>query len=70
MNHPLPDVLAEPHDERDPNPWRALFLDQSTPLPDDVKGAWLTDSSSASRQFLLPFLRPLARTCIVLFQIL
>ncbi len=69
MNNPLPDFLAEPHDERDPNPWRALFLDQSTPLPDDVKGAWLTDSSSASRQFLLPFLRPLARTCIVLFQI-
>ena len=69
MTHPLPDFVTEPHDERDPNPWRALFLDQSTPLPDDVKTAWLTDSSSASRQFLLPFLRPLARSFIVLFQI-
>ena len=69
MPHPLPDFLARTHDERDPSPWLALYLDQSTPLPDDVKSAWLADSSSASRQYLLPFLRPLARTAIVLFQV-
>ncbi|MGJ7543583.1 DUF6999 family protein [Variovorax sp. LT1R16] len=67
--HPIPEFLSKPHDERDPSPWRALYLDQSTPLPDDVKSAWLADSSSASRQFLLPFLRPLARAFIILFQI-
>ncbi|KQP43685.1 hypothetical protein [Pseudorhodoferax sp. Leaf274] len=67
---PLPDFLARAHDDRDPSPWLALWLDQSTPLPDDVKTAWLADSSSASRQYLLPFLRPLARTCIVLLQVL
>jgi hypothetical protein len=67
--HPIPEFLSKPHDERDPSPWRALYLDQSTPLPDEVKSAWLADSSSASRQFLLPFLRPLARTFIILFQI-
>ncbi|RZI74194.1 MAG: hypothetical protein EOP80_10890, partial [Variovorax sp.] len=31
--------------------------------------AWLADSSSASRQYLLPFLRPLARLFIILFQV-
>lgn len=67
---PPPDFIDQPHDERDPSPWRALYLDQSTPLPDDVKAAWLRDCSSGSRQYLLPFLRPLARTSIVLIQIL
>ena len=69
MTTPTPDFLSKPWNERDPSPWLALYLDQSTPLPDDVKTAWLTDSSSASRQYLLPFLRPLARLFIILFQI-
>ena len=63
------DFRELPHDERDPSPWLALYLDQSTPLPDEVKAAWLRDSSSRSRQWLLPFLRPLARTSIILIQI-
>ena len=66
----LPDFLAEEYDSRDPSPWLALYLDQSTPLGDDVKRAWLTDSSSASRQYLLPLIRPLARGMIVLIQVL
>jgi hypothetical protein len=69
MTTPTPDFLSQEHDERDPSPWLALYLDQSTPLPDDVKTAWLTDSSSASRQYMLPFVRPLARTFIILIQI-
>ncbi|MFQ1061676.1 DUF6999 family protein [Bordetella trematum] len=68
--NPEPPFLAEPHDPADPNPWRALYLDRSTPLPDTVKKAWLQDSSSRSRQYLLPFLRPLARLCIILIQII
>ena len=67
---PLPDFFNQKHDPRDPSPWQALYLDRSTPLPDEVKAAWLRDSSSASRQFLLPFIRPLARASIVLIQIL
>lgn len=67
---PLPLFLQEAFDPRDPNPWLALYLDRSTPLPDHVKAAWLTDSGSRSRQFLLPFARPIARTFIVLIQIL
>ena len=65
----LPDFLAQAHDPRDPSPWLALYLDQSTPLPDTIKQAWLADSSSTSRQYLLPFIRPIARSCIVLLQI-
>ena len=39
-----PDFLTQAHDERDPSPWLALYLDQSTPLPDNVKAAWLADA--------------------------
>jgi hypothetical protein len=64
-----PDFLSKKYDARDPSPWLALYLDQSTPLPDHVKKSWLKDSESGSRQFMLPFVRPLARTLIVLIQI-
>ncbi|ARP78936.1 DUF6999 family protein [Bordetella genomosp. 6] len=70
MSRPEPDFLSKPHDPADPDPWRALYLDRSTPLPDPVKQAWLADSSSASRQYLLPFLRPLARAFIILIQVI
>jgi hypothetical protein len=66
----VPDFLSRDHDPRDPNPWLALYLDRSTPLPEPIKRAWLSDSSSRARQFLLPFVRPVARTCIVLVQII
>ena len=58
------------HDPRDPNPWLALYLDQSTPVDPQVKKAWLLDSSSRCRQFVLPIVRPLARAAIVLFQLI
>ena len=66
----VPDFLAAEYDARDPNPWLALYLDNSTPLSEEVKRVWLLDSSSASRQYLLPFVRPLARLMIILIQIL
>lgn len=65
-----PEFLNRAHDPRDPDPWLALYLDKSTPLPDAVKQVWLSDSSSRSRQFLLPFVRPIARLFIILIQIL
>lgn len=70
MKRPPPDYLHQHHDPADPSPWQALFLDQSTPIDDAVKHAWLVDSSSFSRQYLLPFIRPFARSLIVLFQVL
>jgi len=65
-----PHFLSNGHDAGDPSPWLAMYLDLSTPLDEEVKRAWLADSSSRSRQFVLPFMRPFARTLIVLFQVL
>jgi hypothetical protein len=65
----LPAFLREPHDPRDPSPWLALYLDQSVPMAEVAKRAWLADTSSRSRQFLLPLVRPFARACIVLVQL-
>jgi hypothetical protein len=62
--------LKRPHDPEDPSPWRALYLDQSLPLAEECKRAWLEDLSSRSRQFVLPVVRPLARATIVVFQLL
>lgn len=59
-----------PHDPNDPNPWLALYLDQSTPIRDSVKEKWLRDSASLSRQFFLPFARPWARMWIVIVQMI
>ncbi|MGL4230756.1 MAG: DUF6999 family protein [Casimicrobium sp.] len=64
-----PHYTPERHDASDPSPWTALYLDQSTPITDKVKAVWLADSSCASRQYLLPLLRPLARATIVLIQV-
>jgi len=58
------------YDPQDPNPWLALYLDMSLPLRDDVKAALLANSSSKSRQFLLPLIRPLAKGTIILIQLL
>lgn len=65
----LPDFLREPHDPRDPNPWLALYLDDSVPMDESAKRAWLTDLSSRNRQFVLPLVRPLMRLCMMLFQL-
>ncbi len=64
------DFLNKPFDRNDPDPWKTLYMDSSTPLNEDVKASWLADSRRFSRQFLLPFFRPLARLTIVLFQII
>jgi len=58
------------HDPANPSPWLALYLDESVPMPDAVKEAWLVDASSRSRQYLLPFVRPLARFAIKAIQVL
>ncbi|MGH9532720.1 MAG: DUF6999 family protein [Terriglobales bacterium] len=59
-----------PYDQRDPDPWLALYLDRSIPIDDDAKAALLLCNRSRSRQFLLPLVRPLARLTIILIQLL
>jgi hypothetical protein len=66
----LREFLRKRHDERDPDPWLALYLDQSVPMDETAKRAWLADLSSPNRQFVLPISRPFARLMIVLIQVL
>ncbi len=45
------------HDERDPNPWLALFLDDSIPMNHSAKLALMRDNSSKSARYLLPLIQ-------------
>ncbi len=42
------------HDDRDPNPWLALYLDDSIPINHTTKLALMRDNNSKSVRFLLP----------------
>jgi hypothetical protein len=64
-----PDFLSQPHDPSDPSPWLALYLDQSVPMAELAKRAWLADVASRSRQFFLPIVRPFARIAMILVQL-
>ncbi len=66
----IEDFEGAAHDPRDPDPWLALYVDTSLPLPDDVKAALLANNSSYSNQFLLPLIRPFAMLTIILFKVL
>jgi hypothetical protein len=57
------------HDPTDPDPWAALAMDRSLPFDPAAKAALLRDQRSRSRQFLLPFVRPLAWATIIFVQI-
>jgi hypothetical protein len=59
---------ADGYDPRDPDPWLALALDRSLPFAPEAKAALMKDMASHSRQWLLPFVRPLARLAIILVQ--
>lgn len=59
----------EDHDIRDPDPWLALYMDNSILMDDEAKAALLLCMRSKSRQFLLPIVRPLARLSMVLLQL-
>ena len=54
---------------RDPDPWLALYLDQSIPLDDDAKKDLMRGMRRPSRRLLLPLLRPLAGILIILFSV-
>ena len=57
------------YDPTDPDPWLAMELDQTLPFAPEAKTALMKDMGSVSRQWLLPFVRPIARLMIVLVQI-
>jgi hypothetical protein len=53
------------YDEADPDPWLALHLDAGLPFDAQAKAALILDARSFSRRFVLPFVRPIARTWLV-----
>jgi hypothetical protein len=71
MGKPFTPQIADlPHDKRDPHPFLAMWLDRSVPIDDEAKAAVLVGMNSRFRQFVLPFIRPLARGTILLLQVL
>jgi hypothetical protein len=58
------------HDPNNPDPWLALYLDQSVPMDGKAKAAFLKGQRSATRRVLMPLIRPLARLSIFGIKIL
>lgn len=57
------------YDPADPDPWLAMELDRTLPFAPAAKAALMKDMGSPSRQWILPFVRPMARLSIVFVQI-
>ena len=57
-------------DRRDPDPWLALYLDQSLPMDEKAKAAFLKGQRSTTRRVLLPLIRPFARLSIAGIKLL
>ena len=53
-----PDFDPAGYDPRDPDPWLALYVDQSLPIADEAKAALLRGNRSWSRRWVYPIVRP------------
>ncbi|TMU50759.1 DUF6999 family protein [Flagellimonas algicola] len=51
------DFDIKKHDQRDPNPWLAMYLDSSIPINNSTKQALMRDNNSRSARYLLPFVQ-------------
>jgi hypothetical protein len=57
-------------DPKDPDPWLALYLDQSLPIDESAKQALLIGNRSISRRWLFPIARPLIFGFFIVVKIL
>ena len=57
-------------DRNDPDPWLALYLDQSLPMDDNAKTAFLKGQHSTLRRIITPLIKPVARLSISGIKIL
>ncbi len=57
-------------DARDPDPWLALYLDQSLPIDDGAKRALLLGNRSFSRRWIFPVARPFIMGFFLLVKLL
>ncbi|MFD2036707.1 DUF6999 family protein [Belliella marina] len=58
------------HDERDPDPWLALYLDDSIPINSTTKEALMRDNSSKSVRYLLPFIQIWSKVTMFFIHVL
>lgn len=57
------------HDKRDPNPWLALYLDNSIPINDKTKRALMADNNSRSARYLRPIISLFSKISMLLLHI-
>ena len=57
------------HDDRDPNPWLALYLDSSIPINTTTKLALMRDNESKSVRYLLPVIQILSKIAMFFIHI-
>ena len=57
------------HDSRDPNPWLALYLDNSIPINPKTKLALMHDNNSKSARYLLPIISIISKIFIFIIHI-
>lgn len=57
-------------DRKDPDPWLALYLDQSLPMDERAKAAFLKSQHSTTRRVVLPLILPFARLSIFAIKLL
>lgn len=57
------------HDLKDPDPWLALFLDDSLPIDPSAKAALLRGNETYARRYLLPASRPFVFVFFVLVHL-
>ncbi len=57
------------HDSRDPNPWLALYLDNSIPLNPKAKLALMRDNNSKSVRYILPIVSFTSKVTIFFIHI-
>lgn len=57
------------HDDRDPNPWLALYLDDSIPINSTTKLALMRDNASRSARYLLPIIQLWSKLCMFFIHV-
>ena len=67
MSDPAFDVAH--YDPADPDPWLALYLDQSLPIAPEAKTALLKGNRSWSRRWMFPVVRPAVFAFFILVKI-
>ena len=63
------DINLEQHNPRDPNPWLAMYLDNSIPINEKTKIALMRDNDSRSGRYLLPIIKVMSKIAMFFIHI-